>query len=315
MLHIEYFINQGIFQETKDGLLFCGQQTTQIDPVTNRARAVPLYGELLFPSKFRAGKISFEIMFEDVEQGTRAGFILNYHNKNGKTSFYQVGIRRQVSAYSLDYFDGEKWTFLLFGGAPSSIETGKKYSICIELKGNILSLYINSVCVFEYDSFITEFNGVSGIYVCNSFNSNIQNIHIEQEKPSVFCIMKFEEDFNVLYSDVIKAQCDKLNLSVQRADEHFTGGSILQDIIHDITSASIIIADVTIDNPNVFYELGFAHALKKPTIILADIEKRAQLPFDISGYRTIFYSNTIGGKSEIEKTLIKYIKNIIGETP
>ena len=91
--------------------------------------------------------------------------------------------------------------------------------------------------------------------------------------------------------------------------------SILQDIIQDISNASIIIADVTMDNPNVFYELGFAHALKKPTILLADIEKREKLPFDISGYRTIFYSNTIGGKSEIEETLIRYLKTILGKTP
>jgi nucleoside 2-deoxyribosyltransferase len=64
------------------------------------------------------------------------------------------------------------------------------------------------------------------------------------------------------------------------------------------------------DNPNVFYELGYAHALNKPTILLADINKRDRLPFDISGYRTVFYENSIGGKKEIEKKLRKYIENI-----
>ena len=64
------------------------------------------------------------------------------------------------------------------------------------------------------------------------------------------------------------------------------------------------------DNPNVFYELGYAHALQKPTILLADIDKRDRLPFDISGYRTIFYSNTIAGKKEIESHLRKYMENI-----
>ena len=311
MIPEHFIINQGKFEGSDDRLIFCGQQVTQNVPFTNDVKTAPLYGEILFPMRFRAGSLSFDIMFEDVEQDTRAGIILNYRNKNGKVSFYQVGIRQRVSEYSLDYYDGEKWNFLLLGGAPSTIEKGREYSIRIELKGNILSLFINSVLVFEYDNFINDFNGVSGIYVCNSFVSTIQNICIEQKKPSVFCIMKFEKDFNALYADVIKVQCGKLNLAVYRADEHYTSGSILQDIIQDIYNASIIIADITIDNPNVFYELGFAHALKKPTILLADIEKRGNLPFDISGYRTIFYSNTIGGKAEIEETLIKYIRNII----
>jgi nucleoside 2-deoxyribosyltransferase len=57
------------------------------------------------------------------------------------------------------------------------------------------------------------------------------------------------------------------------------------------------------------YELGYAHALQKPTILLANrqIEK---LPFDISGYRVIFYDDTIGGKRGIEGLLERYLEDI-----
>ena len=77
-------------------------------------------------------------------------------------------------------------------------------------------------------------------------------------------------------------------------------------------NASIIIADITMDNPNVFYELGYSHAIGKNTILLADAEKRQKMPFDISGFRTIFYSNSIAGKREIERNLNNYIETIKG---
>jgi len=87
-------------------------------------------------------------------------------------------------------------------------------------------------------------------------------------------------------------------------------GVILQDIIRGIVESDVIVADITpTENPNVFYELGYAHALQKPTILLANrqIEK---LPFDVSGYRVIFYDDTIGVKRDIEGTLEKHLESI-----
>lgn len=85
---------------------------------------------------------------------------------------------------------------------------------------------------------------------------------------------------------------------------------ILNDIIASIRSASVIIADITPDNPNVFYEVGYAHALAKPTILLCEKGIRNKLPFDVSGFRTIFYDNTIGGKRQIEDKLRSHLQSI-----
>jgi hypothetical protein len=70
----------------------------------------------------------------------------------------------------------------------------------------------------------------------------------------------------------------------------------------------VVIAEITPVNANVFYELGYAHALGKDTILLA--ERGKQLPFDVSGYRCIFYDNTIGGKQHVEESLRKHLRNI-----
>jgi hypothetical protein len=53
------------------------------------------------------------------------------------------------------------------------------------------------------------------------------------------------------------------------------------------------------------------HALGKPTILLA--ERGKQLPFDISGYRVLFYENTIGGKKQVEDGLKKHLAAILRE--
>jgi hypothetical protein len=89
----------------------------------------------------------------------------------------------------------------------------------------------------------------------------------------------------------------------------FRPGVILQDITRSIVESDVIVADITPTNPNVFYELGYAHALQKPTILLAN-RQLEKLPFDIGGYRVIFYDDTIGGKREIENTLEKHLESI-----
>ncbi|MCY4482640.1 MAG: hypothetical protein OXC12_07180 [Spirochaetaceae bacterium] len=96
---------------------------------------------------------------------------------------------------------------------------------------------------------------------------------------------------------------------MQRADDVFRPGIILQDIINSLLDADLVIAEVTPPNPNVFYELGYAHALAKPTVLLA--RRGGELPFDISGYRVIFYDDSIGGKPQVETTLDMHLANIM----
>ena len=137
----------------------------------------------------------------------------------------------------------------------------------------------------------------------------IKNIKVKTAKPTAFIVMQFTEEFNNLYSHVIEPVCKEKGFECIRADDIYTNGLILEDITASIKEASLIIADITPDNANVFYELGYAHGIGKPTILLSD-KKRDRLPFDISGFRTIFYENSIGGKSSVEERLRKHLDNM-----
>lgn len=308
-----YVIVSGQFQKSNDdrmGFDFLGGTFEWFNTQTQNNENHSASGEILF-GDFREGTISFDVLFEGVFSDTLVGVLLNYTNRNGSLSFYRISIRNLGCGWLVEHYSGKGGEMPAFGGQPNAIFPQTQYSICVEIRSGTARLYLNGIKILEYINLANDFSGICGINVINGSLTHISNIKIKPKKPKVFCVMKFEKDFDDLYKDVIKPQCDELGLQAVRADEYYTSSPIIQDIVNEIGEASIIICDVTMDNPNVFYELGYAHALQKPIILLADKDKRERLPFDISGYRTIFYSNTIAGKNKIEEDLRNYITTII----
>lgn len=75
------------------------------------------------------------------------------------------------------------------------------------------------------------------------------------------------------------------NLEVLRSDRDPTPGPVTSQILRSILSSRVIVADLTGRNPNVYYELGFAHSFGLPVIILVD--KVSSLSFDVKNERVI----------------------------
>ena len=91
--------------------------------------------------------------------------------------------------------------------------------------------------------------------------------------------MEYREPFDTFYREVIKPQAEKL-YEIVRIDEKSGPGVIFQDMQREIGQSDVVIAEITPANPNVFYELGYAQALGKPTILLA--QRGAKLPLAVS---------------------------------
>ncbi len=109
----------------------------------------------------------------------------------------------------------------------------------------------------------------------------------DREKPKVFVIMPFDAEAQPVYEDFILPTLDNLGFDVSRADDLLNQQNILRDILTSIASADLVVADLTDSNSNVYYELGLAHALRKPVILLGqDME---EIPFDIRSYRLVIY--------------------------
>jgi tetratricopeptide (TPR) repeat protein len=95
-------------------------------------------------------------------------------------------------------------------------------------------------------------------------------------------------DFNRVYSEYIKPALDSAGLEVFRADEDTRAGSILKDMFQELLLADLVVADLSIDNPNVWYELGVRHALRARGVILVQC-KRDYQPFDVYSDRKLGY--------------------------
>jgi tetratricopeptide (TPR) repeat protein len=101
-------------------------------------------------------------------------------------------------------------------------------------------------------------------------------------------------DFNAIYSQIIKPALETAGFEAFRADEETTSGDILTDMFQELLLADLCIADLSIDNANVFYELGIRHALRKRGIVHIQAG-RGYMPFDIFNVRTIPYHITTEG--------------------
>ena len=143
----------------------------------------------------------------------------------------------------------------------------------------------------------------------------LRNFKIEQYKPIVFMAMPFSDPYNDLYSHVFEPVCEKCDLVAYRSDKTYETGIIIAEIVQKMFRSHIIVAEITPNpaNPNVYYEVGFAHALGKPVILVADRNCPHKLPFDISPFKVLFYDNKIAGKESIIKDLVGYLQSFLPE--
>src|SRR5689334_2968311 len=110
--------------------------------------------------------------------------------------------------------------------------------------------------------------------------------------PFAFVLMPFDNDFDDIYRLGVKEPLAAMGIIAERVDEQiFHSENILQRIINQISAADFIIADMTGRNPNVFYEVGFAHAKDKTCVLLT--RDAADIPFDLKHHRHIVYENSI----------------------
>jgi hypothetical protein len=128
-----------------------------------------------------------------------------------------------------------------------------------------------------------------------------------------FVMMPFADPLGSYYEKIYKPAVEKAGLIPIRADnEIFATGKIIDQIWAGINAAKVLIAELTSRNPNVFYELGLAHALQKPVVLVSSNEE--DVPFDLHHIRVIYYDVTdpFWGSKLMEKVaenVLSAIKN------
>lgn len=115
-----------------------------------------------------------------------------------------------------------------------------------------------------------------------------------------FVIQPFDGGkFDNRFKDIFKPAIENAGLDAYRVDQDPKVSIPIQDIEKGIKESKICLADITIDNPNVWFELGYAFACGKEVVLVCSEERQVKFPFDIQ-HRTIIKYST-GSTSDFEK--------------
>jgi len=133
----------------------------------------------------------------------------------------------------------------------------------------------------------------------------------EKDTPTCFVIQAFDGGkYDRRYVETIRPALESAGVKPERADEMLGVNPVIEKIEKSIQAASVCIAEVSEDNPNVWLELGYALALDRPTVIICDESARNKLPFDIQHRPVVFYrTDSRSGFEELEKNIVKWIRN------
>jgi len=125
-------------------------------------------------------------------------------------------------------------------------------------------------------------------------------------EETCFVIMPFGSWFDNYFSEIYQPAILNAGLIPKRADDIYRPSTIVQDIWNYTQGARLVLADLTGKNANVFYELGLAHALAKPAILVTN--SMDDVPFDLRALRVIEYNKNDCNwgnvlKEKIEKSI------------
>jgi hypothetical protein len=318
----------GEFDTTPDGLIFRGREFIPERPATAPPPAEqppaqtpapqPLAG-LVVSNRFATdGSLRARVSFEQISAGTTFEFVL-YRDRD-RRHFVSAGLGGHEWAFAIREFAPPEvpaidntvniWKVHRGEGMRSFLKAGQEYDVEVRLVAGQITLLVDSVPVLSTQLAALRSSPMQvGMFCLSLHHVAISRIETNLQRPKAFVVMQFDGAFDELYNHVIREICEEFDVNPLKADEMVGPGVIIEDIVREIQSARLVVADITPANPNVYFEVGYARALGKPIILLA--HKGTKLPFDVAGFRVLFYENSIGGKARLDENLRKHVAEVL----
>lgn len=141
---------------------------------------------------------------------------------------------------------------------------------------------------------------------------NYATINLGLVRNLCFVVMPFHNMFDIEYKKVITPAINELGLDVFRGDEIYDRPEIIHDVWKHLREARLVVAELSGQNSNVMYEVGLAHAIGKPIILITRSEQ--DVPFNLRGLRFIYYdtNNPEWGqtlKDDLKKKISSVLEN------
>jgi len=141
-------------------------------------------------------------------------------------------------------------------------------------------------------------------------NTIIEAAKEAETKRDIFVAMPFGDDmidtfeFGI-YRPIKAISFKAIEFRCERMDKDVFTGDVLTRIKDKIGTCSVVVADLTQANPNVYLEVGYAWGIDKPTILI--VKKGEEIKFDVQGQRCLIYKDIL----HLEDLLTKEIKGLI----
>lgn len=131
----------------------------------------------------------------------------------------------------------------------------------------------------------------------------------QKSQHRAFVIMPFSHEFDDVWNGGIKRACQELKIAALRVDEINLSSGITDDIKKFVKKATTVVVDITGNNPNVMYELGYALGRGKKPIIICQGESK--VPFDVANIRHLEYIDSWQGIEDLNKGLKKFLNETL----
>jgi hypothetical protein len=128
-------------------------------------------------------------------------------------------------------------------------------------------------------------------------------------KRMIFAAMPFSSEYDDTYFIAMSHAAEQAGAECKRVDLKEFSGDIVSEIKRLISSSAAVIVDLSEAKPNVLYEAGFAHALRKPTVHICSTPL-SELPFDVRNWNTLTYRR--GQTALLKDPLARRLKAVLG---
>jgi Domain of unknown function (DUF6250) len=248
---------------------------------------------VLFPNKDQDYAIEVELTLlhgETIDKQVykEAGVVLRYAGEN---QFYYAGLggfgSRTFIGKASPHQNNRIWSCLDSQGKKEEIKLNRPYKLRVECRGSTISLTEDNKNRFtvDIDDYPSSSFGFRTVHTQAQFANIVKSA---PSAPKIFVIMPFTISLNFVYRTIREVITEK-KFHCQRVDDLSRSTDIVEDIKKWLAKADLVIADLTNANPNVYYEVGYADALNKKLILLA--QTGTVLGFNISHIRTLFYDD------------------------
>lgn len=304
---LKWAIIQGNFDTSKELITFHGKPYPIKNAKGEDERVGLEVGLAMSNAQFAGGEISAEVEFGKIGSDNGCEIIFYYDAATGVQLNAGIG---SYGAFCIRQWDGDKWVNHANGGSRESLRTNRRYLIKVTVRGSRVSLSVDEVEVLAVVLPFSIPSSQVGLFCLDDADVKVRNLQLASERGEVFVVMQFTKEFTDIHEEVIKNVCNEFELDAKLASDTYGPGMIISDIVQSITDSEFVIAEITPNNANVFYELGYAHGINKPVILLAN-RATVKLPFDVSPFRVLMYDNSIAGRRDFEEGLRKHINSVL----